>query len=131
MAEATFIWGTGKRKCAIARIRLKPGSGKIEVNGKEAKEYFPRLKQIKEIQKPFEVIGKTADFDVIAKIHGGGVAGHADALQLGIARALVEFDAAHRAALKEAGCLKRDARIKERKKYGRKRARKKFQFSKR
>jgi len=131
MPEGTFIWGTGKRKCAIARVRLIRGSGKITVNGMEAKQYFPREKQIEKIMKPFEVLGKAADFDITAKIHGGGVAGHADALSLGIARALVGFDATFREPLKNSGCLTRDARIKERKKYGQKRARKKFQFSKR
>jgi len=131
MADVSFIWGTGKRKCSIARVRLARGSGKILVNGTEAKDYFPRAKHIEEVMKPLEVVGKSGEFDVIAKIHGGGIAGHADALKLGIARALVEFDATFRQQLKESGCLTRDARVKERKKYGQKRARKKFQFSKR
>ncbi|MFH1675756.1 MAG: 30S ribosomal protein S9 [bacterium] len=131
MTEASYVWGTGKRKCAIARVRLRRGSGKITVNGAELKDYFQREKQIKDIMRPLESIGRTADYDIIAKIHGGGIAGHADALKLGIARALVDFDAGFRPSLKESGCLTRDARIKERKKYGQKRARKKFQFSKR
>ncbi|HEX9744199.1 MAG TPA: 30S ribosomal protein S9 [bacterium] len=131
MAETTYIWGTGKRKCAIARVRLTRGSGNIKVNEKLVDEYFPRLKQAERIRKPFEMIGKSSDFDVIVSVHGGGVAGHADAAMLGIARALVEFDATFRPKLKESGCLTRDSRIKERKKPGQKKARKKFQFSKR
>jgi len=131
MADVTYIWGTGKRKCAIARVRLARGSGKILVNGKDYKEYFPREKQILLIGKPFEVIGRPGDFDVIAAIHGGGVAGHADALVLGISRALVEFDATFHRVLKDSGCLTRNSKVKERKKYGQKKARKKFQFSKR
>ena len=127
----TYVRGTGKRKCAIARVRLARGAGKIMVNGTDYKEYFPRQKQHNDIMKPFEAIGKPGDFDVIADIHGGGVAGHADALLLGIARALVEFDATFRQNLKDSGCLTRNSKIKERKKYGQKKARKKFQFSKR
>ena len=127
----SYVRGTGKRKCAIARVRLARGGGSVLVNGKDLKEYFQREKQICDAMLPFKVLGKTADFDVIADIHGGGIAGHADALKLGIARALVEFDATFRAQLKESGCLTRDSRIKERKKYGQKKARKKFQFSKR
>ncbi len=132
MAEAAgYIWGTGKRKCAIARIRLRRGSGKIDVNGKDFNEYFPRKKQIEKILLPFMIIDRMGDFDVLAKIHGGGIAGHADALVLGISRALVTFDATFHRSLKDAGCLTRDSRIKERKKYGQPGARKKFQFSKR
>lgn len=131
MAEVNYIWGTGKRKCAIARVRITRGSGKVLVNGIEAKEYFPRKKQLDDAMMPFEAISKASDFDVIAKIHGGGIAGHADALKLGIARALVEFDATFRNQLKESGCLTRNSKVKERKKYGQKKARKKFQFSKR
>ncbi|MCX6646611.1 MAG: 30S ribosomal protein S9 [bacterium] len=131
MADVNYIWGTGKRKCAIARVRIARGSGKVLVNGVEAKDYFPRKKQLDDALMPFEILGKPGDFDVIAKVHGGGVAGHADALKLGIARALVEFDATFRTQLKEAGCLTRNSKVKERKKYGQKKARKKFQFSKR
>jgi small subunit ribosomal protein S9 len=131
MADVTYIWGTGKRKCAIARVRLARGSGKITVNGKDYKEYFPREKQLEKIAKPFEVVGRPGDFDVIAKIHGGGIAGHADALLLGISRALVKFDATFHRTLKDSGCLTRNSKVKERKKYGQKKARKKFQFSKR
>jgi small subunit ribosomal protein S9 len=131
MSEVTYIWGTGKRKCAIARIRLARGSGKILVNGLDYTEYFPRKKHHADIMKPFEVIGRPGDFDVIAKCHGGGVAGHSDAVALGIARALVEFDATFHRSLKDSGCLTRNSKVKERKKYGQKKARKKFQFSKR
>jgi small subunit ribosomal protein S9 len=131
MPETNFSWGTGRRKCAIARVRLRRGSGKIEVNGVEADKFFHRAKQMESVKLPFEAIGRPGDFDVIAKVEGGGAAGHADAVKLGIARALVSFDATFRPQLKHAGCLTRDARVKERKKYGQKRARKKFQFSKR
>ncbi len=131
MEETTYVRGTGKRKCAIARVRLKRGAGEILVNGKELKDYFPRQKQLNDIMKPLDVIGKPKDFDIVAAVHGGGIAGHADALKLGIARALVEFDATFRQQLKETGCLTRNALVKERKKYGQKKARKKFQFSKR
>jgi small subunit ribosomal protein S9 len=131
MAEANYIWGTGKRKCSIARVRLRRGSGKIEVNGKELEQYFPRVKQHEAAKLPLVVLGKLGDFDVIADVEGGGVAGAADAVKLGVARALIKFDATFRTQLKSAGCLTRDARVKERKKYGQKRARKKFQFSKR
>lgn len=131
MAETTNVWGTGKRKCAIARVRIKRGTGSVIVNGMDYKQYFPREKQRFEAIKPLEVLGKAGEFDILATAHGGGVAGHADALKLGIARALVEFDATFRGKLKDSGCLTRDSRIKERKKYGQKKARKKFQFSKR
>ena len=131
MAETNYVRGTGKRKCAIARVRLRRGGGKIEVNGVEADRYFQRAKQIEAVKLPLEVIGRPADFDVIAAVQGGGIAGHADAVKLGIARALISFDATFRSPLKHAGCLTRDSRIKERKKYGQKRARKRFQFSKR
>jgi small subunit ribosomal protein S9 len=131
MAETSYVWGTGKRKCAIARVRLRRGSGKIEVNGVEAEKYFHRAKQIEAVKMPLEAVGRIADFDIIASIEGGGIAGHSDALKLGIARALLVFDATFRPQLKHAGCLTRDARVKERKKYGQKRARKRFQFSKR
>lgn len=131
MPEINYVWGTGKRKCAIARVRLTRGTGKIIVNDKEAQDYFPREKHLEVIRRPLEVIGKLNDFDVVANVQGGGVSGHADALLLGISRALLEFDATFREQLKSAGCLTRDARVKERKKYGQKKARKKFQFSKR
>jgi small subunit ribosomal protein S9 len=131
MPDVTYVWGTGKRKCAIARVRLARGTGKITINDKDSKEYFSRASHMQIINRPFEIIGKPNDFDVIASIGGGGIAGHADALLLGIARALVEFDATFRGQLKEAGCLTRNSKVKERKKYGQKKARKKFQFSKR
>jgi len=131
MAEVSYIRGTGKRKSAIARVRITRGSGKITVNDKDAEEYFPRRQHMLDIRKPFDVVGKLGEFDVIAKVHGGGVAGHADAVKLGISRALLEFDPTFRQALKDSGCLTRDSRVKERKKYGQKKARKKFQFSKR
>ena len=131
MADVNYVRGTGKRKCAIARVQLTRGSGKMTVNGVELSEYFQRPAQVSSALLPLEALRRKGDFDVIAKVNGGGIAGHADAVKLGIARALIEFDATFRQPLKEAGCLTRDSRIKERKKYGQKKARKKFQFSKR
>ena len=132
MSEGAIqYYGTGRRKTSAARVYLRPGRGAITVNAKTFDAYFPNemLKMI--IRQPL-VITETADkFDVLATIAGGGIAGQAGALRLGIARALVEFNLELRQRLKKAGFLTRDARIKERKKYGQKGARKRFQFSKR
>ena len=132
MPEATaMIYATGKRKTAIARVRLKPGTGQILVNGKPMVEYFPREVLHMRIQTPFEVAGVERRYDVVARIDGGGVAGQADALRHGISRALEKTDEALRQPLKRQGLLTRDARKKERKKYGQKGARARYQFSKR
>jgi small subunit ribosomal protein S9 len=122
---------TGRRKSSVARVRLVPGSGKIVVNDRELLDYFRRdtLKMV--IEQPFEVTETKGRFDVIANIRGGGLAGQAGALRLGISRALLEFNSELRSSLKEAGFLTRDSREVERKKYGRPKARKRFQFSKR
>ena len=125
------IWGTGKRKCAIARVRIIEGKGKVLVNGKEPSAYFTRAKQIASVVSPFKVTQREGRYDVIATLKGGGIAGQADALRLGIARALEKAEPSLRPVLKEAGFLSRDSRIKESKKYGQKGARGKFQFSKR
>jgi small subunit ribosomal protein S9 len=130
-AAAQGSWGTGKRKCAIARVRIKPGTGKVEVNGLTPSDYFNREWQIESALLALKVAGRESKYDVIARVHGGGIAGQASAVKLGIARALEKAEPDLRGALKDAGCLTRDSRIKERKKYGQKRARKKFQFSKR
>jgi small subunit ribosomal protein S9 len=121
----------GRRKQAIARVRLIPGSGTITVNGRTFEDYFPNKLHQQLINDPFTILQLTGAYDVIAKISGGGPSGQAGALRLGIARALVEYNIELRQRLKKSGFLTRDARIKERKKYGQKGARKRFQFSKR
>ncbi|MDR2930130.1 MAG: 30S ribosomal protein S9 [Propionibacteriaceae bacterium] len=124
--------GTGRRKEAIARVRLIPGTGKWTINGRALEDYFPNKLHQQEISEPLETADVVGSYDVIALICGGGVSGQAGALRLGIARALNEADAeASRPALKKAGLLTRDARIKERKKAGLKKARKAPQYSKR
>ncbi len=124
--------GLGRRKEAIARVRLVPGTGTIKVNGRELAEYFPNKLHQQLITDPFTILELKGSYDVIARISGGGVAGQAGALRLGIARALNEIDRDNnRPALKKAGFLKRDARVIERKKAGLKKARKASQFSKR
>jgi small subunit ribosomal protein S9 len=124
-------YATGKRKSAIARVYMKAGNGNIVVNKRNYEEYFtrPSLKMI--IKQPFEVTGKNAQFDLYVNVSGGGVAGQAGAVKHGISKALLAYDAELRSVLKKAGFLTRDARVKERKKYGQPGARKKFQFSKR
>ena len=124
--------GLGRRKEAVARVRLVPGTGVIKVNGRELADYFPNKLHQQLITDPFTVLELSGSYDVIARIGGGGVAGQAGALRLGIARALNEIDRDNnRPALKKAGFLKRDARVIERKKAGLKKARKASQFSKR
>ncbi len=122
---------TGRRKEAIARVRVMPGSGQWKINGRALGEYFPNKVHQQLINEPFVTLGAESQFDVIARISGGGVTGQAGALRLGIARALTEIDPENRPALKKAGFLSRDARVKERKKYGLKKARKAPQYSKR
>ncbi len=122
----------GRRKQAIARVRLVPGSGTITVNGRAFEDYFPNKLHQQLVTDPFTVLGLTDAYDVVARISGGGPSGQAGALRLGIARALNEIDAENnRPALKKAGFLSRDARVKERKKAGLKKARKAPQYSKR
>jgi small subunit ribosomal protein S9 len=122
---------TGKRKTAVARVRLRIGTGQFQVNGRTLEDYFPREAARMIIHQPLETIGGIGRYDIIASLHGGGVAGQADALRHGITRALEKLDPANRAPLKKRGFLTRDARKKERKKYGQKGARARFQFSKR
>jgi small subunit ribosomal protein S9 len=129
-ADARYS-ATGKRKRAIARVILKPGAGVYMINGKELDTYFPRVTLQKNARLPLETAGYETRMDVVAKIHGGGVSSQAIALRHGIARALVEADPALRGELKRHGFLTRDARVKERKKAGLKKARKRPQFSKR
>lgn len=131
MADNTAVyWGTGRRKEAVARVRLIPGTGKITVNGREAAQYFGRQQLVDDATAPFRVTDTASHFDVIALCDGGGITGQAGALRLGISRALLEAGE-YRAELKSAGFLTRDARAVERKKYGLKKARKRPQFSKR
>jgi small subunit ribosomal protein S9 len=123
---------TGRRKEAVARVRLVPGSGTWTINGRTLEDYFPNKVHQQLVNEPFRTLELEGAYDVIARIHGGGPTGQAGALRLGIARALNEIDLeANRPALKKAGFLTRDARVKERKKYGLKKARKAPQYSKR
>ena len=130
MAEE-FFRGTGRRKESVARVRVYPGEGEIKVNGRALEDYFPNKRHRIEALAPLVHLELKGSFDVIAKLEGGGMTGQAGALRLGIARALLVSDESLRPELKKAGFLRRDARIKERKKYGLKGARKKPQFSKR
>jgi small subunit ribosomal protein S9 len=121
----------GRRKNAIARVKLIDGSGKITVNKREFENYFPLEIQRDEIMKPFKVTDTMGRYDVMIRVNGGGPVGQAGAVRLGIARSLVAIDEDARTALRGAGLLTRDPRMVERKKYGQKKARKRFQFSKR
>ncbi len=122
---------TGRRKEAVARVRLVPGTGGFRLNGRTLEEYFPTRAHRMAVTAPLRLVGREKEFDVMAKIEGGGVSGQAGALRLGIARALIELEPDLRPSLKKEGYLTRDAREKERRKYGLKKARKAPQFSKR
>jgi small subunit ribosomal protein S9 len=124
-------YATGRRKDAIARVWLKPGSGKILVNGREQKVNFARPSLRRVINQPFDVADRKGQYDVVATVKGGGLSGQAGAVKHGIAQALSRYEPALRAAVKQAGFLTRDPRVVERKKYGRAKARRSFQFSKR
>jgi len=127
----TYIWGTGRRKRAVARVRIRPGSGKILVNKREVDEYFKGDRDRAAARSPLEVASAVTAYDVWVNVNGGGSTGQADAVKLGLARALAKAIPEAEHALREKGLLTRDARIVERKKYGKKGARKSFQFSKR
>ena len=131
MPELPSWSATGKRKTAVARVRLQPGTGQLLVNGRPFGDYFPRPALQLRVNESFEAAGVEGRYDVVARIHGGGMAGQADALRHGIARALERAEPALRTPLKTRGLLTRDARKKERKKYGQRGARARFQFSKR
>jgi small subunit ribosomal protein S9 len=122
---------TGRRKEAVARVRLIPGSGEFRLNGRPLEEYFTTRAHRMVVSEPLRLVGRDKDLDVVARIEGGGVSGQAGALRLGIARALIELDPELRPSLKKEGFLSRDAREKERRKYGLKKARKAPQYSKR
>lgn len=124
-------YGTGRRKSSIARVWLVPGKGSIKINKRTLDNYFGRESLSTVVEKPLELVNKKNELDVFAKVEGGGITGQAGALQHGIARALLQYDPTLRAILKKEGLLTRDARMKERKKYGQKGARARFQFSKR
>ena len=127
----TMLHAVGRRKEAVCRVYLKPGSGKWEINGRTIGDYFPRPALVSSIQLPFSATDNLGKWDVKANLDGGGVTGQAGALRLAIARVLVQVDEGHRRKLRELGLLTRDARAVERKKPGRPKARKRFQFSKR
>ncbi len=133
MAKAPIVEtvATGRRKTAVSSVRLRPGSGKIDVNGREFTEYFPLEIQRKTILSPLQMIAAEGNFDIIIRVNGGGIEGQVIATRLGIARALVKDNETLKHDFKVEGYLTRDPRKKERKKYGHKKARKSFQFSKR
>ena len=122
---------TGRRKTSVAQVKLTPGTGKVSINHREFEDYFPVNFNRIYILKPFEVVNMVGNFDLTVKVNGGGMTGQTGAIRLGIARALVEYDESLRSALREAKMMTRDPRMVERKKYGQKKARKRFQFSKR
>ena len=124
-------YATGKRKDAVARVWIKPGSGKVTVNGKEMDKYFARPVLQMILRQPFQVAGVEGEFDVMATVKGGGLSGQAGAVKHGISKALQLYEPSFRGALKAAGFLTRDSRVVERKKFGRRKARRSFQFSKR
>ena len=121
----------GRRKCAVARVYIKEGTGVITVNGRDFKEYFPTEILQNTVLQAFEISSTVGSFDITANLNGGGITGQAGALRLGIARVLCELDPTRRPALKAEGLMRRDPRMVERKKFGQKKARKRFQFSKR
>ena len=130
--DRVVYWATGRRKSAVARVRLVPGEGKLVVNGKAGEDYFNRIPSyLMSIKGPLETLGFENEYDILVNANGGGLTGQADAVKLGVARALCQQDPNNRQPLKTEGYLTRDPRCKERKKYGLKKARKAPQFSKR
>ncbi len=131
MADQKQVQTVGRRKTAVARVLLRPGKGGLSINGRSLQEYFPRPSLQIRIEEPLKVVQAEGRFDIKVRAAGGGLMGQADALRMGLARALVAFDEDHRRPLREKGMLTRDPRKVERKKPGRPKARKRFQFSKR
>ncbi|NJN21908.1 MAG: 30S ribosomal protein S9 [Leptolyngbya sp. RL_3_1] len=130
--DRVVYWGTGRRKAAIARVRLVPGDGQIVINGRPGDLYLQyNASYLSSAKAPLETLGLESDYDILANVHGGGLTGHADAIKMGVARALCQLDPDNRRPLKTEGYLTRDPRCKERRKYGLKKARKAPQFSKR
>ena len=131
MAEGIRYYETGKRKSAIARVWLMPGSGTITVNRRPLEVYFPIETHKTLVQEPLKITQTLGQYDVLITVRGGGISGQAAAIRHGISKSLLQVDGALRSTLKQAGFLTRDSRVKERKKYGQKKARKRFQYSKR
>ncbi|MBI4217102.1 MAG: 30S ribosomal protein S9 [Chloroflexi bacterium] len=131
MKESSYYYGTGRRKSAVARVRLYPGGDSVMVNGKALNDYLPVPSLQAQVLRPLQVVGAVGRFNVVTKVEGGGISGQAGAIAHGIARALLVADASLRAQLRSFGLLTRDPRVKERKKYGLKRARKAPQYTKR
>jgi len=132
MSEKAVYWGTGRRKTAVARVRLVPGSGAITINDRVGFDYLQAQETLVSLVKaPLETLGLENSYDLLVRAHGGGIHGQAEAIRLGVARALCEADPNHRSPLKIEGYLRRDPRAKERKKYGLRKARKAPQYSKR
>jgi small subunit ribosomal protein S9 len=126
-----YWWGTGRRKSAVARVRIKPGTGKLVINKKELKDYFPGPKDQRSVVAPLEAVDAKSAFDIFVNVNGGGTTGQAEATLLGVARALKNFNEAYLQPLRDGGYLTRDSREVERKKPGQRGARRRFQFSKR
>ena len=131
MAASNFVWGTGRRKSAVARVRIRPGTGGITINGKDFKDYFPTDDMQTQVLGPLKATEHESKFDIYANVRGGGPLGQAGAVRHGLARALMSSDETLESAQRGGGFLTRDSRMKERKKYGQRGARRKFQFSKR
>lgn len=129
--KPTYIWGTGRRKSSVARVRIAPGSGKIAVNGRTLNEYFTNERDRKAIFGPLEVTNTGGKLDIWVNSSGGGMTGQSGAIIMGLGRALTKYDPTTEGSLRNAGFLTRDSRMKERKKYGQRGARRRFQFSKR
>ena len=129
--KPVYVWGVGRRKSAVARVRIAPGSGKIEINGRSLNDYFTGERDRKSIFGPLEVTNTGGKMDVFVNADGGGPSGQTGAIVMGLGRALLKYDTNLEAPLREAGFLTRDSRMKERKKYGQRGARRRFQFSKR
>ncbi len=130
-AKPSYIWGVGRRKTAVARVRIALGSGKIEINGRELNDYLTAERDRKAIFGPLEVTSTAGKMDVKVNADGGGPSGQTGAIVMGLGRALAKYDSSLEGALRNAGYLTRDSRMKERKKYGQRGARRRFQFSKR
>jgi small subunit ribosomal protein S9 len=131
MSEESYVWGTGKRKCAIAQAKLLPGKGEIIVNDRPYEEAFPRIEHRRMIEHPLQATNTAGKFRILVKVTGGGLSGQAGAIRHGIARALAKENELFKPMLRKEGLLTRDSRVKERKKYGLKRARKAPQYTKR
>ena len=129
--KQTFTWGTGRRKSSVARVRIAPGTGKILINDRELNDYLTKERDRKAIFGPLEVTNQGGKVDVLVSASGGGLTGQSGAIVMGLARALMAYDPTTEVALRSSGFMTRDSRMKERKKYGQRGARRKFQFSKR